>query len=67
MLKFKFWTRKTDNLREIVPLVVRSGYQMVTSNLREQSTSNPPIAKTYCIQTAENHMPIGNFILIFIK
>ena len=67
MWKIKFWTRKTDNLREIVPPILRSVDQMVTSNLREPSTSNPPIAKTYCIQTAENNMPIGDFILIFIK
>ena len=41
--------QKNANLREIVPPIVRSGDQMVTANLREPPTSNPPIARTYCI------------------
>ena len=49
MPKFKVSTRKTANLPEIVLPNVRSGEQMVTANLRELPTSNPPIARTYCI------------------
>ena len=48
MPKFKFLTRKTANLQEIVPPNVRSGDQMVTANLREPPFSNPPFARTYC-------------------
>ena len=48
MPKFKFWTRKTANLQEIVPPNVRSGDQLITTNLQELPTSNPPIAITYC-------------------
>ena len=45
--------QKTANLRDIDPPILRRGPQMVTANLREPPTSNPPIARTYCIMLSQ--------------
>ena len=66
MPKFKVSTRKTANLPEIVLPNVRSGDQMVTANLRELPTSNPPIARIYCIGKVDKKVTFWSYANFYL-